>query len=176
MIAMPGIPVLETERLILRGPEPGDWESYCAFWTSDRTDHVGGRRTRRDAWRGFASTWGHWAIHGFGTWIVTDRQDGKSLGLAALNFPDGYVEREIGWILWDGAEGRGIALEAATAARDHVFGTLGWKTAVSYIDPDNTRSIRLAEKLGARPDPDAAHSFGDEPCVVYRHPAPEALQ
>ncbi len=98
------------------------------------------------------------------------------LGMAGPWFPEGWPEREIGWTLWAAeAEGKGYAREAAVAARDHAFRDLGWDTAVSYIDPENTRSIALAERLGARRD-DAARHPGDEPCLVYRHPKPEAPQ
>ena len=40
---------------------------------------------------------------------------------------------------------------------------------VSYIDPGNARSIALAERLGARPDPDAPRADPDD--LVYRHTA-----
>ena len=60
------------------------------------------------------------------------------------------------------------------AARDFAYRTLRWKTAVSYIDVDNARSIKLAERMGATPDPPAVLLDGDD--VVYRHPAPEAVQ
>ncbi|MEL6197095.1 MAG: GNAT family N-acetyltransferase, partial [Pseudomonadota bacterium] len=75
-------------------------------------------------------------------------------------------------------EGKGITQEAALAARAHAYGTLGWPTAVSYIDHGNDRSIALAERLGAARDAAAAfpgQDEGAEPCHVYRHPAPAAL-
>ena len=62
---------------------------------------------------------------------------------------------------------------AAEAARTHVFETLGWDTAVSYIDPQNARSIALAERLGAVRDDSAARPHPDD--LVYRHPKPEAV-
>ena len=62
--------------------------------------------------------------------------------------------------------------EAARAVIAHAFRDLKWSTAVSYIDPNNTRSTALAERLGARPDPQAAYP-GEPPIVVWRHPAPK---
>ena len=67
-----------------------------------------------------------------------------------------YPEPEIGWMLVSGAEGRGIAHEAAAALRAWAYARFGWTTLVSYIDPANARSIRLAERLGARLDTAAA--------------------
>ena len=79
---------------------------------------------------------------------------------------------EIGWMVLPEAEGRGIAAEAARALRDWAYATQGWTTLVSHVHPENARSIRLAERLGARLDPSAPHPE-DDPCLVYRHPGPE---
>ena len=56
----------------------------------------------------------------------------------------------------------------------HFYSNLGWETAVSYIDPKNLDSIRLAERLGAKKDHEAATIDGND--AVYRHPAPDALK
>jgi RimJ/RimL family protein N-acetyltransferase len=68
--------------------------------------------------------------------------------------------------LLDGFEGRGIAQEAARAALDWTWAHTGLASLVSYIDPRNHRSIRLAERLGARRDP-AARTY-DQGDVVLR--------
>lgn len=116
---------------------------------------------------------GNWTLCGFGMFAVTDRASGRTLGVCGAHFPIHWPEREIGWHIWDArAEGKGIAYEAACAVRGHLFRDLGWDTAVSYIARGNTRSIRLAERLGAQPDPLAAFPGGLEG-IVYRHPNPE---
>ena len=73
-----------------------------------------------------------------------------------------------------GFEGKGYATEAGRAARAYAYGTLGWKTAVSYVDPGNHRSAAVARRLGCREDPEAARP--DPADIVFRHPGPEALQ
>jgi RimJ/RimL family protein N-acetyltransferase len=79
----------------------------------------------------------------------------------------------VGWlVLAPEAEGTGLATEAARAAIADAYGRLGWPTVVSYIGPENARSIRLAEKLGAVPDPDAPQPRPEDPVLVYRHPRP----
>ena len=114
-----------------------------------------------------------WVARGYGSFVITLKGSDTAVGLTGPWHPIEWPEREIGWTLWtDEAEGRGIAFEAASAARDHAFRDLGWDTAVSYIDVGNARSIALAERLGARLDPDAAFP-GDPPCLVYRHRRPE---
>ncbi|HSF63999.1 MAG TPA: GNAT family N-acetyltransferase [Paracoccaceae bacterium] len=174
-IALSGVPVLETARLVLRAPRAGDFEPFADFLTSDRAQHVGGPLTRALAWRAMGHLTGHWVHRGFGMFIFADKTAPDTpLGMAGPWFPESWPEREIGWSVWNpAAEGKGLAFEAAAAARAHAFGTLGWTTAVSYIAPANARSIALAERLGAARDADAAHPNPDEPCLVYRHPVPE---
>ncbi len=169
-----GTPVLHTDRLTLRAPGPQDWEAYCAFILSDRAVHVRAPDLDRGkAWRAFGHLIGHWILRGFGQFVYCLRGTDRALGSTGPWFPEGWPEPEIGWTVWDAAaEGRGFAFEAAAAARDHAFRDLGWTTAVSYIDPANTRSIRLAERLGATRDDSAATPFPGESTLVYRHPHP----
>lgn len=169
-VSLTGTPVLETARLVLRAPEAGDWPAWRAFAVSDRSRHIGGPMTEPGhAWRAFGHVVGHWVLRRYGLFTVVERATGAAIGAIGPWFPDGWPEREIGWQIWSAAaEGKGLAQEAALAARDYAFGPLGWDGAVSYIVPDNARSIALAERLGARPDPDAAHP-GTRPCLIYRH-------
>ena len=177
MIALSPTPVLETDRLTLRAPQGTDWPHWRNFHHSDRARFIGGGPDRQpgDSWRAFGHIIGHWAMRGFGMFVFTFKGDDTPLGLTGPWFPEGWPERELGWTVWsEAAEGRGLVSEAASAARRHAFGTLGWDTAVSYIDPDNTRSIALAERLGATLDRSARQPAWDKPCLVYRHPAEDA--
>ena len=168
-------PVIETERLILRGPRMEDFPAWEAFYTSPRAQYIGGPGDTGLAWRAFCHVTGMWALRGFGSFIFTLKDSDAPIGMSGPWYPANWPEHEIGWTIWSAeGEGKGYAAEAATAARDYAYRSLGWTTAVSYIEPENARSIALAERLGARLDPNAA-SPGDYPTVVYRHPAPEAL-
>lgn len=175
MIALTGTPVLETARLRLRAPVAADWPAYRDFALSERARYV--RPPDIDAeraWRMFAAMIGHWALRGWGSFVMTLKSDDRPLGMVGPWFPEGWPEREILWMVWDRqAEGKGYVTEAVDACIDHVFGELGWDTAVSYIDPANTASIRLAGRLGAHHDPDAPTSrLAESPVLlVYRHPA-----
>lgn len=165
------IPTITTPRLILRGPRREDFAPYAAFWTSDRSIHEDGPRDERAAWEDFAAGFGLWTIAGYGAWSVEDRASGDFLGIVGMYHPPQFPEPEIGWAVMPWAEGKGIAYEAATAARDWVYANTGLTTLVSYIGPRNTRSIRLAERMGAVRDTDAR---GPDPGdVVMRHPGPE---
>ena len=65
--------------------------------------------------------------------------------------------------------GKGYALEAALAARKYAYANLKLKTLVSYIDPANEPSIRLAERMGAKYE-ETIDLIGNGPHCVYRHP------
>lgn len=163
---------LESERLILRRPLAHDTDSAVDFFQSDRAVHFGGPFASGRAWRHFAAVVGHWTLLGFGMWAVTPKGDDRIIGLVGPWCPADWPENEIGWLMFGAAEGRGYAAEAARTAIGHAFGVLGWHTAVSYIEHGNARSVALAERLGARPDPKAPQPRPDRPCLVYRHPAP----
>ena len=113
-------------------------------------------------------------MRGFGAFSVEEKATGRYLGEVGLYQPDHFPEPEIGWILVEEAEGRGIAYEAAVAVRDWAYESLGLRTLVCYIAPGNVRSVRLAERLGARPDPGA--SSCDATAQVWRHRQVETVR
>jgi len=168
------IPTLTTNRLTLRGPQLGDFPRYAEIFASPRARYMDGPLDRDAAWKEFAADNFGWLVLGFGYWTVVETASGVIAGFVGLAKPPCYPEAELGWLLHPDFEGKGIAFEAAVAARQCAYDTFGWQTAVSYIDHDNARSIALAERLGCRLDSDAV-MLGDHG-LVYRHPAPEALQ
>ncbi len=172
---MTAIPVLTTKRLTLRAPTEADFPAWAAFYAGERSTMVGGPVSAKQAWRGLAAELGHWALKGFGRWAVEQKASGAFCGMVGLWCPQGWPEPEIGWATTAAAEGRSIALEAVLAARSHAYGALGWTTAISMINPANSRSVALATRMGAARGGDFIHErFG--PMGIWRHPAPEILQ
>lgn len=171
---MTPIPTLETERLILRAHRESDIETEVAFFASDRSEFVGGPLERPQVWRAVAGILGHWYLRGFGFFAIEEKASGAYVGRAGPWFPDGWPEPEIGWSLMNGFEGKGFAYEAAMAARDYAYKTLGWTTAISLMNPANTRSAKLAERMGAVYEADWTHpTYGHT--IYYRHPSRDAL-
>ena len=167
------IPRLETDRLILRGPEHRDFDPLCAFLLDpERSSGFGTEENRSDAWRWFALNIGHWALHGYGYFTI--EVDGNPAGISGIWNPEGWPEPEVGWVVYEGYEGKGIAHEAATCVRDWAYRTLGFTTLTSNIVPGNTRSFALAERMGAwfERSYDNVH-MGAE--MLYRHPGPEGV-
>ncbi len=160
-------PVLAGENVRLRPHRASDIDALALLYETERSAHIGGPQPRDRVWRDLGYDAGQWQLLGFGSWAI-ETATGHYVGQAGLNLPDDYPEPELGWLLFEQFEGRGYALEAATLARRFAWDVLGLETLVSYIDPDNHRSIKLAERLGAVKDLDAPTPGGDA-CLVYRH-------
>ncbi len=162
------LPVLETPRLRLRAPRIEDFEHYAEITDGPRGAHILDDPTRENAWYDFTQMVAAWALHGFGLWTVQTRADDRVAGFVLLGFEPGDHEPELGYMFRTWAEGQGFAAEAAIAARDYGFATLKLASLVSTIDHGNTRSAKLAERLGATRDA-AAEAAHDNAILVYRH-------
>ncbi|MCO6391075.1 GNAT family N-acetyltransferase [Aliihoeflea aestuarii] len=165
------IPTLETERLLLRGIKPDDYEPFAAFSATDAARFVGGAKDGPAAWRSLATIAGSWTLCGYGEFAVEEKGSGRFIGVVGPWFPEGWPEQEIGWIIFPEFQGKGYASEAAARTLAFAYHDLGWTTAISCIDNENLPSQRVAEKLGARRDGEAEFKpYGMMP--VYRHLPP----
>lgn len=166
------VPVITTERLILRAPRLSDLDAITAFVTSDRASFVGGPGKPWEGWTSLTSIIGHWVIRGFGWWMMEDRATGAVVGRTGIGYHADWPEPELGWHIYDGFEGRGLAYEGALAARNHAHRVMGLGPVISLIDPLNIRSRSLAERMGATVEREII--VRETPALVYRHPAEEA--
>jgi len=169
-------PVLESENLILRGPEKRDADPMIAFLLDqDRAEGFGSSPGRGDAWRWFTLNVGHWHWHGYGYFTIETKQ-GDIAGISGIWNPEGWPEPEVGWVVFDGFEGRGIAYEAAVRARRWAYEDLGFTTLTSNIVPGNTRSIKLAERMGATFERTYINVHMGEDMLFRHPPASEVLE
>ena len=167
-------PILTTSRLTLRPATMADFPAYLGFVASDRARFMGGPHDRAKAWDWFCNDTAQWVLLDLGALIVTCA--GRVLGQVAVCHGPIFPEPELGWFLCDGAdEGQGYAAEAAAALRDWALGPRGLAALVSYIDPANATSIRLAARLGGVLDTAAATPEGVA-CAVYRFATPTAAR
>lgn len=161
------IPTLATERLFLRPMSIDDWEPYAAFMRSERARHMGGPFGVSAAWGMFCADHAQWDLLGSGALMMENRESGHCLGQVGINAGPLFPEYEIGWLVFAEAEGFGFAFEAASALLDWARRVRRLETLVSYVDPNNQRSCRLAERLGATLDDRAARPAPES--LVYRH-------
>lgn len=142
------LPVLETARLRLRAPVLGDFEHWAEILCGAAGPHLGGPFDRDKAFVEFATACGMWLLRGHGVWTVEAQAGGTVLGFVLIGFEPGDREPELGYLFRPMAEGQGYAAEAAAAVRDYARAQ-GMPSLVSYVDPANARSVRLAKGLGA---------------------------
>jgi RimJ/RimL family protein N-acetyltransferase len=151
------VPVLETERLRLRGHRLDDFPASAAMWADPIVTRYFGRTfTEEEAWTRFLRYLGHWDLLRYGYWVVEDRNTGNFVG--EVGFAD--YKRDIassvalapesGWVLAAASHGKGLATEAVRAAI--AWGDRNFKSAQTtcLIHPENVASIRVAEKCGYR--------------------------
>jgi RimJ/RimL family protein N-acetyltransferase len=150
------IPILETERLTMRGHCLSDFPACLAMWTDPVVCRQLGRKpfTEEEAWTRLLRYVGHWALLGFGYWVVEEKASGNFVG--EVGFADYKREiqspvkdlPEIGWVLAAAAHGRGYATEAAHAALCWGDAHFSHPRTTCIISPENLPSIRVAKKCG----------------------------
>ena len=145
------IPTLHTERLVLRAFRPGDLDAWAAMEADPEVRRYRGNnpRTRIEVWRTMETSLGQWALRGYGLFALELAADGRFAGFAGILHPVEWPEAELAYSLAQCMWGQGLAVEAARAARDWAFAQRGFARLASFILPENIRSIRVAEKLGA---------------------------
>ncbi|MFB2531451.1 GNAT family N-acetyltransferase [Paracoccus sp. p3-h83] len=153
---------------MLRAMRAGDFPAYAAMMARPEARFMGGPFGTADAWRLFCADHAQWSFYGVGALMLDLRATGACAGQVAINAGPLFPEHELGWLLYPEARGQGLAHEAARAMRDWGFHVRGLGTLVSYVDPGNLASCRLAERLGAWRDETATRP--DPADVVYRHP------
>src|SRR5215213_8260036 len=143
--------VLETERMVLRRMDTSDVDDLMGIFADPvAMRHYPATKTRAEAEEWVRWTLGSYRAHGFGLWVAVLKDTGEFAGQCGLTVQkvEGKDEVEIGYLFLRRFWGRGLATEAARAARDHGFHALGHERLVSLIDPGNLASRRVAEKVG----------------------------
>ena len=175
---------LETERLVLRLPQPDDADGLAEYLTDPEVmRYLGGATVPREDVPSVMQRWlDRWQANGFGHFVIERRDDGRVLGRAGMIVWDTrdwrhvtldeageHAQPELGWALAREHWGRGFATEAARAVRDWARQKRGVQRLISLINADNVQSQRVAVRLGASPT-ETVTLFDSGPAVVWVHP------
>jgi ribosomal-protein-alanine N-acetyltransferase len=149
----PPVPDFETSRLRLRklaiGDAPGLHEAYgdpaaMRFWDAPPSRDLAETAQRIERSLAVDPTW-------HAAWAVLRRADDRFLGMVNYHARQPWNRRlAVGWILVPWARGQGFMAEAMHVVLPHCFGGLETHRIEAEIEPDNTRSARLADRLGFR--------------------------
>jgi RimJ/RimL family protein N-acetyltransferase len=182
------VPVIETERLRLRGHRPADFSACAALWADPIVTRytVGKPLSEEEVWARMLRYAGHWAWMGFGFWLIEERATSSfvgEMGFADLRRemqPSLHGVPELGWVLAPPHHGKGYATECVRAALSWAEGmfTAEWRASgppiapelrfartVCIIHPDNVRSIRVAAKCGFKEI--LRTSYKGEPNILF---------
>ena len=171
-------PVLQTERLILRGHTVAGFDACAAMWADPRvTLYIGGRPfTEEEVWARVLRYAGMWALLGYGYWAVWERESGRFVGDVGLsNFrrevtPALGDDPEAGWVLAPWAHGRGFATEAVLTVLSWADAHLAAPRTVCLIAPENAASLHVAQKCGFRER--TRGTYKGEDTVIFERPRP----
>ncbi|ALT00300.1 hypothetical protein AT746_03395 [Lacimicrobium alkaliphilum] len=145
------VPTVESYRLILRALKEEDLNALMDLWGDEETTRfIGGIQTRASAWQLLAGLTGHWLWRGYGLWGIIDKNSKKTIGWTGIWNPEGWPEKELIWSINKAFWGKGLATEAALAARNYAKQKMGISQPISVIAPTNYSSIAVAKKLGAK--------------------------
>jgi RimJ/RimL family protein N-acetyltransferase len=178
---------LYTDSLRLRTPTPQDAEALYELFADPEVMHGLGRDRVAAVDEVRAIIEGMidgWRTDGVGAFILeTTATERQVVGQAGLMIFDtrgwtpsswtkagSHAQPELGWGLMKAHWGHGYATEAAAAIRDWAQQRRKIDRLVSLISPDNVRSERVAERLGAVPTETITPADSKRTAVVWRHP------
>lgn len=148
--------VLNTERLLLRRFTLHDVDDLLGIFSDpEAMRYYPATKGRQETIEWIAWNLKSYGEHGFGLWVVIRKdttQFAGQCGLILQRDVDGRDELEIGYSFVRRHWNVGFATEAAIACRDFGFINLGRTHLVSLIDPENSASKRVAEKVGMSPE------------------------
>jgi RimJ/RimL family protein N-acetyltransferase len=165
----------ETERLRL---EPWDHELHAPALVRMNADpevakYVGGAPlTAAQSEEMSARLEAHWYAYGYGLWALHVKESGAMVGFVGLSHPLWWPETlervEVGWRLAREAWGFGYATEGAKAAVRAGCEVLGLEELVSFVHPENTRSLAVTARLGMVEEAEVPHPSRDERIRIMR--------
>jgi ribosomal-protein-alanine N-acetyltransferase len=168
-----------TERLLLRPWRDADLPAFAEL----SADPVVMEFLRPLSEPGASEAWAtraraHWQQYGFGQWVVEIPGEASFIGvigLSTVSYEAHFTPAvEIAWRLARAHWGCGYAGEAARAALDYGFATLGLAEIVAVTVPANRRSRAVMERLGMTRAPEDDFDHPNVPqgplkrCVLYR--------
>jgi RimJ/RimL family protein N-acetyltransferase len=155
---------LLTERLRARPPVPADLDGYRGLFLDPAVGRwLGPSPAEPFSEAEIVGMLGaderHWREHGFGPWVLVEREGGAMVGRGGLRWTelDERLAVELPWAIGPERWNQGLATEAASAAIDRARSLL-LPEVIALIVPDNVPSRRVAEKAGLEVDGETRHA------------------
>jgi RimJ/RimL family protein N-acetyltransferase len=150
---------IETQRLVIRPLRPEDATDLeqSPDWIHEKVE-----RFERDG--------------GMSLWAAVDRESGRAVALAGLQWEqiDGNRELDLGCVVAASARRRGFATEASRGVVDAAFAA-GYKRVTAMTGPDNVPALRILQTLGFAPEGETTFEGRRYAFFVKRPSAPDTL-
>ena len=148
-----GLPwdILETERCLIRETTPEDVEDFYRIYSDPTiTRYMENLYPEIEQEKQYIQEYIEkvYAFYEFGVWTVVERAGGAVIGRAGFAYREGYLEPELGFIIGVPWQRKGYAEEVCRAILKYGWETLGFQQVQAMVEPENTASLRLCEKLG----------------------------
>jgi ribosomal-protein-alanine N-acetyltransferase len=160
--------ICETSRLIVRPTTIDDVEFLAALNTDPVVCRfLGGVKTPDQSRQKIDEAIEHQRLVGFSRWTVLLKNTGEPIGRCGpmVRQVGGAPEVELGYAFARAYWGHGYATEAAQAVVAHCFDVLDQGRVVAIIDPENSRSVRVAVKIGMTYE--RAVEWEGKPAILY---------
>ena len=144
--------ILQTERLVLREMVQQDLDFLASLLADPEVMRFYPKCYSREE----AQLWlnrqrQRYFYHGFGLWLVVDRESGEPVGQVGLLLQDvdDRFETEVGYLIHRPFWRRGYAAEAARGVLTFAQQVKQFSRVISLVRPENVPSQGVARKLGA---------------------------
>lgn len=149
--------MIETVRLVLRPPSEDDLPFILSdINTVSMMRHLGGEaRPVDDVAKSHAEDIAAFSDGSYQRWTVWLKAEQRRIGRVGLFYVRAKAapeklrgQREIGWMLAEAHQGRGLATEAVRAVLDHGFDVLDLPLIYAQTSDSNAASTRMMQRLG----------------------------
>lgn len=145
--------ILETERCLVRETTVEDVDDfYRIYRVPSITEYMDPLYADPEEERAYAKDYIEqvYEFYHFGMWTVVEKDSEEVIGRAGLCFREGYEDPELGFVIAAHRQGQGLATEICKAILRYGGEELGFERIQAFVQPDNTASLRVCDKLGMK--------------------------
>lgn len=145
--------ILETERCYLRETVPDDVDAFYEIYSApEMTRYTEDLYESKISERAYIREYVEKIYHyfEFGVWTVILKETGEIVGRAGLNVREGYDMPELGYVIGQPWQGRGLATEVCRGILEYATTVFGFPRVMTLIQTENEMSLHVAKKLGFR--------------------------
>ncbi|MBD5506878.1 MAG: GNAT family N-acetyltransferase [Lachnospiraceae bacterium] len=148
-----GLPweILQTERCVIRETTVEDVDSfYRLYEETSITEYMEPLFEDRDEEIAYTKNYIEkvYGFYGYGMWTVLEKNSGEVIGRAGITWREGYELPELGFVIGVPWQRQGYAFEVCAAILAYAKTELLMEQVQALVQPGNTNSLRLCEKLG----------------------------